>query len=237
MKLDFSGERILAVIAHPDDAELLCAGTLARAKREGAEAIGLCVLCNGDKGQPEPPLDDLGEVRHREMAAAADLLGAELFWMGHGDAELSDTPPARREVIEVFRRFRPGLILAHSSRDYHPDHRAASQIADAASWFCASRGHLTASPPLASPPALWWMDTVEMHHFEPGFYLDISGFVDLKTRMLRCHRSQLARAGDGSFSPLEEVMIRQAHVRGAQCGVNAAEAFRIHRAWKRTAAW
>ena len=54
MKLSFKGERVLAVVAHPDDAELLAAGTLARAHRDGA-AIGVCVLCQGDKGQPSQP--------------------------------------------------------------------------------------------------------------------------------------------------------------------------------------
>src|SRR6476646_5695065 len=54
MKLDFTDERVLAVVAHPDDAELLCAGTLARAKADGA-AIAICILCRGDKGLPDQP--------------------------------------------------------------------------------------------------------------------------------------------------------------------------------------
>src|SRR5687767_13926637 len=78
MKLDFSGDRVLAVVAHPDDAELLCAGTLARAKQAGA-AIGICVLCQGDKGQPNKPIKNLAGVRRKEMQAAAAISGAELF--------------------------------------------------------------------------------------------------------------------------------------------------------------
>ncbi len=58
MKLDFSSERVLAVVAHPDDAELLCAGTLARARSEGA-AIAVCVLCRGNGGQPAKPIRNL----------------------------------------------------------------------------------------------------------------------------------------------------------------------------------
>lgn len=76
MKLDFSNERLLTVVAHPDDAELLCAGTLARARADGA-TIGLCALCRGDKGQPAKPVPNLAATRRREMAAAAQLLGAE----------------------------------------------------------------------------------------------------------------------------------------------------------------
>src|SRR6266704_1525308 len=62
MKLNFENERVLAVVAHPDDAELLCAGTLARAKADGA-AIASCVMCRGDKGQPVKAVANLAEVR------------------------------------------------------------------------------------------------------------------------------------------------------------------------------
>lgn len=237
MKLDFKNERILAVVAHPDDAELLCAGTLARARRSDGAAIAVCVLSRGDKGQTDPPIENLGALRHSEMTVAAGLLGAELFWTGFSDGELSDTTEARMKLVEVFRVFRPTLVIAHSACDYHPDHQAASKLAEAATWICASRGQVTESPPMPSSPALWWMDTIEMHGFAPGFYVDVSPYLNLKREMLGCHKSQLARGGEADFSPLEEVMNRLANVRGAQCGVEAAEAFRIHTAWKRTHAW
>lgn len=138
MHLDFSGDRLLAVVAHPDDAECLCAGTLAKAKAGGA-AIGILVLCQGDKGQPRPPLPELAAVRSREVAAAAKLFGAELFRGEVPDGELFDSAQQRKTLIEVYRRFRPTLILAHAPEDYHADHRAASALAEAASWFCTRR--------------------------------------------------------------------------------------------------
>jgi N-acetylglucosamine malate deacetylase 1 len=236
MKLDFSHERVLAVVAHPDDAELLCAGTLARARADGA-AIGVCVCCRGNNGQPPKPIPNLAAIRSREMAAAARLLGAELYAMGISDAGLSDVPPIRQKVIEVLRRFRPTLILAHAPGDYHPDHRAAAALAEAASWFCASGGYKTRSASLPTQPALWWMDTLNMSGFEPEFFVDVSPYLQLKERMLACHVSQLARAKDQSFSPLLDVMRRQCQARGAQAGANAAEAFRTHQAFKRARAW
>jgi len=84
---------------------------------------------------------------------------------------------------------------------------------------------------------LWWMDTANMSGFSPEFYVEVSDYVDLKRRMLACHRSQLTRGVDGDFSPLEELMMRQCTTRGAQAGVEAAEAFRAHQAWKRIRAW
>src|SRR5947208_1653278 len=167
MRLSFKTERVLALVAHPDDADLLCAGTLGRAKADGA-AVAICVLCQGDKGKPSGKKQNLAAQRRKEMAASADLLGAELFTGKIPDGTLADDAPTRRILIEVFRRFKPSLVLAHAQEDYHPDHRAASALAEAASWFCASRGHKTKSPALASPPGLWWMDTVDMSGFTPG---------------------------------------------------------------------
>lgn len=236
MKLSFDHERVLAVVAHPDDAELLCAGTLARARAEGA-VIGVCVLTKGDKGQPNRPIQNLPAVRRKEMQAAAKLLGAELFFGNFSDGELTDAVATRRRVIELFRQFRPTLVLAHDVSDYHPDHRAASALAEAATWFAASRGHRTASAPLAEPPALWFMDTINMSGFAPGFYVDISAHTELKEQMLACHRSQLARADDANFSPLLDLMRLQFRARGVQAGVAAAEAFRIHDTFKRARAW
>ncbi|QDT94406.1 PIG-L deacetylase family protein [Gimesia algae] len=236
MKLNFEQERILAVVAHPDDAELLCAGTLARAHQEGA-IIGICVLCQGDKGQPDPPLENLVEMRQQEMRSAAKLISAELFLGEQPDGGLFDSLGMRRSLTEIMRQFSPTLVLCHSQADYHADHRAASVITEAATWFSASAGNKTHAPALARPPVLWWMDTVNMTSFDPHFYIDVSDFVEMKISMLKCHQSQLQRGKDSSFSPLQELMIQQYSARGAQSGVIAAEAFQTHSAWKRCAAW
>jgi LmbE family N-acetylglucosaminyl deacetylase len=236
MKLRFDHERVLAVVAHPDDAELLCAGTLARAKEDGA-TIGICVLCRGNKGQPDRPIRNLATLRRREMKAAATLLEAELFLAGFGDGELQDGMRQRRRLLDILRRFQPTLVLAHSPQDYHADHRAAAVLAEIATWTCASQGSRSRLPALERAPALWWMDTIGMHQFTPGFYVDVSAFAPLKERMLACHQSQLARGHDGDFSPLLDLMRLQYQARGAQAGVTAAEAFSIHAAFKRTGAW
>ena len=128
-------------------------------------------------------------------------------------------------------------MLAHDPNDYHADHRAASALAEAASWFAASRGHATDAPALPAPPALWWCDTVNMTAFEPALFVNVSEHVETKRRMLQCHRSQLERGGDADFAPLDELMLRQCRTRGAQAGVAGAEAFRPHLAFKRARAW
>src|SRR5262245_59830041 len=154
MRLHFKGERVLAVVAHPDDAEWFCAGTLARARRDGA-SIALCVLCRGDKGQPTQRVPNLAAARRKERLTSARLLGAELLLGNFPDGSLQDGPAERSKLTDIYRKFNPTLVLAHPTEDYHPDHRAASALAEAVSWFCASRGHDTTSPALSSAPALW----------------------------------------------------------------------------------
>src|SRR5262249_1429934 len=170
MKLSFANDRVLAVMAHPDDAELLCAGTLARAKADGC-VVGLCIICKGDKGLPSAAIQyarpKLARIRRAEACRAAKLLGAKLFWFGAGGGELFDGVMQRRKLMEIYRRFRPSLVITHSLEDYHADHRAAAVLAEAASWFCASRGHMTRSPALAAPPALWFADATDMSGFSP----------------------------------------------------------------------
>jgi len=81
------------------------------------------------------------------------------------------------------------------------------------------------------------MDTVNMSGFDPGFFVDISPYVELKNQMLACHRSQLARNQGKDFAPLADLMLQQCQARGSQSGVAAAEAFRAHHAFKRARAW
>jgi LmbE family N-acetylglucosaminyl deacetylase len=235
MRLGFENERVLAVVAHPDDAELLCAGTLSRARKGGA-AIAMCVLCQGNKGQPGKKVDHLAAVRRREMTASAKLLASELFLLGQPDGTLKDVPEVRLKLVEVYRRFTPTLVLAHAPEDYHPDHRGASALAEAASWFCASRGHRTSSPAMEAPPGLWWMDTLAMSGFNPQFYVDISEFAGLKTKCLRVTGAN-SRVVNTDFSPLPELMRLQCQARGLQAGVEAAEAFCAHNVFKRARAW
>src|SRR2546421_2199523 len=104
MKINFKAERLLAVVAHPDDAELLCAGTLARAKRDGA-TIAICVMCKGDKGQPSEKVANLSAMRRKEMAASAELLAAQLFLRENADGTLMDSNPERLKLVEIYRQF------------------------------------------------------------------------------------------------------------------------------------
>jgi LmbE family N-acetylglucosaminyl deacetylase len=170
------------------------------------------------------------------MQAAARSLGAPLIWLNIGDGELRDDPPARRLLIEAFRQCRADVVICHDPNDYHPDHQAASILCQAASWFAASPGQKTASPPLPQPPRVFFMDTVAGLEFQPQLYVDVTATLAVKEKMLACHISQLGRGKEARFSNMAELMRDQAKFRGHQCGARYAEAFRPMLAWKRVGA-
>nr|MBA2448532.1 PIG-L family deacetylase [Chloroflexota bacterium] len=125
----------MVVVAHPDDAEFMAAGTVAKWAREGKDVV--YVLCtNGDKGTSDQSVSpvDLAEARRREQQAAGDRLGVrEVVFLGYEDGVLQNSLALRRDVVRQIRRFKPDVVVCQdpttrwSAQGYinHPDHRAA----------------------------------------------------------------------------------------------------------------
>lgn len=221
--------RVLAIGAHPDDIELLCAGTLAAFLAAGS-AVHLAVACRGDRGG-DPDADRAGR-RRDEARHAAEILGAPIVFLEFGDAEVTDTTATRIRFMQLLCSFRPDLVLTHSPDDYHEDHVRVSELVSKCSWFAASPGHETGQPPLEVPPALFYMDTVAAIGFEPTHLVDISATIEIKRKMLACHENQLARR-DSGFPSLIDLAETQARLRGFQCGTTHAEGFRPALLWGR----
>ncbi|SDC22352.1 PIG-L deacetylase family protein [Actinokineospora iranica] len=217
---------VLAVGAHPDDVEILCAGTLARYRRTG-HAVGICVLTNGDLGAPDGEKVEIAAVRAREARRSADVLDARLFLLGEPDGFLFDSPETRIAFAEVLRAFRPDILFIPDPHDYHPDHRAASAIALNSLQLAASPLQRTESAAIESLPAVFYMDTLALVGATPRRWVDISETLDTKLDMLRAHRSQndWLRCTDGT--DYLDYVVKQARLRGLQCGTAAAEAFRV----------
>ena len=99
---------VLAVMAHPDDAELLCGGALAVSADRG-ERVGILSLTDGGKGTHGSAVE-----RAREADRAAEILGVSVrVCAGLADAELLHTPEQRRVVVEQIRALRPRVVVTH----------------------------------------------------------------------------------------------------------------------------
>jgi N-acetylglucosamine malate deacetylase 1 len=228
---------VLAFFAHPDDAEFLCAGTLARLRANGLQ-IHLATMTAGDGGSAELPPEEIARIRLGEAARAAALLDGTHEWAGAQDLLICYDQPTLRRVIEIVRRARPDLVFTHAPQDYLVDHEVTSLLVRAAC-FAASvpnvqTGADAAAPATSAVPQLFYTDALEGKDIfgaviQPGFYVDISDVIETKAALLACHASQrewlLRQHGMDHYL---QAMRDWSAQRGREVGVAYAEAFRQH---------
>jgi LmbE family N-acetylglucosaminyl deacetylase len=225
---------ILAIGAHPDDIEILCAGTLALYARQGHN-VSIAVFTAGDMGDRLVLPEKLARIRKAENEAAAAVIGARLLWGGVTDEHVFPNEPQRRIMIDLIRECDPDVILTHGPSDYHPDHRYVSQLVFD-SFFQKGLPHI---PNQARPACrfgvtqMYYMDNIAGIGFLPTEYVDITPVMDLKLRMLRCHRSQYKAISELADRDLEEVTQIQARFRGLAGGCEFAEGFCRLETWQR----
>ena len=225
-------KRILAVHAHPDDIEFLCAGTLALLAEMGHH-VTIATMTAGDCGSVETSLEETARVRQNEAAAAAALIGAEYACAGFGDLCVFNDDSSRRRTTELVRTARPDIVITASPVDYHPDHEATSMLVRDAV-FASSVPNYRAGPPraLAAIPHLYFMDPIEGRDrkgqvVDPDFAIDVTSNFSKKSDMLAAHESQRSwvRKQHGVDDYMAS-MERWTAKRGAQFGVSYAEGFR-----------
>jgi LmbE family N-acetylglucosaminyl deacetylase len=138
-------ERVLVIMAHPDDAEFTCSGTLAKWIKAGRQAHYV-VCTSGDKGTKDPDMTPhhLAAIREEEQLAAARVLGVEtVTFLRHKDGELEASKEFRAEIAMLIRRYKPDIVITHDAwRPYllHPDHRVVGLTTCDA--IVAARDHL-----------------------------------------------------------------------------------------------
>src|SRR5687767_11293016 len=120
-------QRVLSVMAHPDDAEFLCAGTLIRLQKKGWE-VHIASMTPGDCGSKELPRDKIAGVRIGEGRAAAEMIGAKYYCLDFRDLLVSYDAPTIRRVVELIRKVDPAIVISHPPQDYMPDHEFTSLV-------------------------------------------------------------------------------------------------------------
>lgn len=195
-------QRVLVLLAHPDDPEFFCGATLARWAAAGHEIIYWLLTC-GDKGTSNRSLtsESLCAMRQTEQRAAAAVLGVrEVNFLGYPDGYLIPDLSLRRDITRLIRQVRPNVMVTcdpktlyiGGDRLNHPDHRAAGQAAlDAV--YPAARDHLNFYE-------LWSEEQLEPHKvrevwiagsLEPNVRLDVTEYWDTKLRAILEHKSQI----------------------------------------------
>ena len=195
-------ESAMAIVAHPDDIEFSCAGTMARWAKAGAR-ISYILCTSGDVGIDEPGMTRAraAEIREVEARLAAEIAGVgEIIFLGEPDGLLTATLELRKKLVREIRRFRPEVVVTGdptvvwAGADYinHPDHRAAALAA------------VEAVFPAAGQPNLF-EEIEEQEGFKAhkvrkvyattwgaaDLYVNIEETIDTKIEALRAHKSQL----------------------------------------------
>jgi LmbE family N-acetylglucosaminyl deacetylase len=231
--------RVLSFLAHPDDAEFVCAGTLARLKAEAGCQIAIATATSGDCGAIDKGPHDIARTRHAEAEAAAALLDAPYYAAGSIDLLIVYDEPTIRRFVEVVRKARPDIVLTHSPVDYMVDHEMTSRLVRTACFAAPAPNFLTyavePAPTIDRVPHLYYADPVECKDIfgrpvEPDFIVDISATMDLKERMLCCHASQREwLRSHHNMDHYVHTMREASAARGRAIGVAFGEGFRQHR--------
>src|SRR5437763_15781867 len=104
---------VLTLLAHPDDAEILCGGTLIRLAQLGW-TIHIATATPGDCGTMTRSPSEISAIRTAEAQAAAAMIGASYHCLDERDGLVVYDKPTLQKAIDLFRRIAPTLVLTHA---------------------------------------------------------------------------------------------------------------------------
>jgi LmbE family N-acetylglucosaminyl deacetylase len=229
--------RVLALFAHPDDAEFLCAGTLAHLADRGT-SIHIVTLTAGDCGSSILPSAKIARLRRQEAQRSATHVHAEYMCLEERDLLVLYDRPTLRKVMELVRRIDPALVLTHAPQDYMVDHETVSRLCQSACFGASAPNFRTGARRPAEAtrtiPHLYYTqpfgdrDILGSEVF-PSFVVDISATLERKEKILACHESQRAWLQfQQSLPELGDPARQMAARAGKLAGVPWGEGFRQH---------
>lgn len=224
-------ESVMVIVAHPDDIEFSCAGTVARWSRLGSR-IAYVLCTSGEVGIAENGMTKAraAEIREKEQIAAAEIVGVkDVVFLREPDGLLQPTLELRKKLVREIRRFKPEVVITGdptimwAGEDYinHPDHRAAATAALDAVFPAAGQPNLfeeLAEEGLSAHKPR----KVYVSEWGPADqYINIEETIEIKIAALRAHKSQM-----GEWDPSEQIRQWAAeYAKGKE--MKYAEAFRV----------
>lgn len=181
---------ILAVGTHPDDIELGMGATLTALIRQGKNVAALDLT----SGEPTP--HGTPELRRAETARSSEILGlSQRLNLGLPNRWLRDTEEGRVAIAEVYRQLRPKVLLLPYWEDAHPDHVAASGMAEAARFIAKYTKTDMKGEPYYVPRVFFYFCIHLKKLITPSFVFDVSGTLELKLEAVAAYHSQFYAGG------------------------------------------
>ena len=185
-------QKIMIIGAHPDDMES-CGGTAVKLTRAG-HTVQFLSATNGQSGHYETLGHTLVAIRHKEAQEAKKRLGINSYViLDNNDAYLVPDIPTRESMMKAIRQFAPDIIITHRLCDYHPDHRATSQLVQDCSYLVKVPNFLPGTPiPQVMPVIFYTSDMFQKPApFNPDIVVDIDDAVEQKLQGYDAHTSQM----------------------------------------------
>lgn len=221
---------ILAVGAHPDDVETMCAGTLAKYASQGHKVF-IATATNGNIGSATLSKEEIARVRKQEAANSAAIIGAEYICLDYDDELFYETLDVRMAFINLVRHCKADVILTHNPHDYNPDHELTSKIINDIAVMIPIAKLKTKEEPYDVIPSIWYFEPANSMGFVPTDYVDITDFYETKMKMLGCMESQKQWMVDnyaslnGDLDRFFDTIRITSEFRGMQAGCKYAEGF------------
>lgn len=225
--------RALIITAHPDDAEFLAGGTMAKMCALGWE-VTLAVATSGDKGTRDVNLrpQELAAMREAEQRAAAKVLGLHrvIFW-GMPDGWLEEGPELRGMVVKLIRQLKPDVVVTWDgfrAGFNHTDHRAIGRAVRDALYPAAHDPHYYAELTRAGIGPWRTAELLLAGTDDADYHVDIGPYLEQKVDAILCHASQIqARNREQMLKGWREAAKRNKD-RRKQTGFEFAESFKRH---------
>jgi bacillithiol biosynthesis deacetylase BshB1 len=205
---------VLAVVAHPDDGELICGGSLIKSAEAG-HRTGIMDLTMGETGSRGTP-----ELRAQEAERAGEILGLAVRRnAGLPDSRLENTPDARSVVAGILRELRPRVVITHWMHGRHPDHRAAAELVYDASFLAGLKKFDAPGSPFRPSKVIHALSFREDPQ-KPTFVVDITSQIEKKLAAIAVYTSQfgdVTQAGE-VFPGGDRSLQDQIRAQGARAG-------------------
>ena len=192
-------------------------GTIAKLVKQG-HYVHLIDMTNG-----EPTPHGSVEIRAKESAAAAAVLGVERTLVGLKNREVVHTVEARHKVAAVIRQHRPEVLFVPYPVDAHPDHVAVTRICEDARFDAKLTKSDIPGDPWHPKRVIYYFCTHLRMSFQPTFCIDVSDTIETKARAIACYPSQF-----GHQSTVLEMVQGVSAYFGGRIGVAHAEPFFTH---------
>lgn len=218
---------LLAIMAHPDDTELLCGGMLIKTAALGRR-VGALDLTAGEMGS-----SGSAEIRTREAARSAEIMGlAERRCAGLPDAHLENDHASRLVIAKHLRELRPRVVVTHWKVGRHRDHRIASELVRDACFLSGLRKLEVEGRPFR-PRKLVYATAYREDAEPPDVVVDVTGQMETKLEALSCYTSQFTGvSGIGEVYPggnrplFDQIRAKMAHY-GSLIRVEYGEPYRV----------